>query len=171
MPGIRGTFEERFWGKVIKTSRCWVWTGAKNKAGYGKLARGERSEGTVDSHRASWEIHNGPIQDGSIVLHKCDNPSCVRPEHLKLGSQRDNIQDMLKKERGNFPGAPGNENWKQVKNRLRGEKHPSSKLSDDQVREIQKLVKVHSLKEVADKFEVSKTQIWRIANRKQRRQS
>lgn len=88
--------ETRFWAKVKKTKTCWLWTAFKNKAGYGQFGF---DRGLVLSHRFSWAIHRGQVPAGLFVLHKCDNPPCVRPSHLFLGNNRDNMDDMLKKGR------------------------------------------------------------------------
>src|ERR1035438_7769338 len=87
---------ERFWSKVKKTDECWVWLSTKNKQSYGVFAIKRKS---VKAHRISWEIKNGKIPDRIFVLHKCDNPQCVNPDHLFLGSAKDNTQDMLSKGR------------------------------------------------------------------------
>lgn len=95
---------ERFWRHVDKSGECWIWTGAHQPfgkahgAGYGNMNLG--SGRYAPTHRVSWELHNGPIPNGLWVLHRCDNPKCVRPEHLFLGTQRDNARDMMKKRRG-----------------------------------------------------------------------
>ena len=88
--------KNRFWGRVEKTPECWLWTGYTNQDGYGRIMA---SGGPVTTHRLSWEIANGPIPDGMCVCHKCDNPPCVRPSHLFLGTQIKNIKDRDKKDR------------------------------------------------------------------------
>ena len=75
---------------------CWEWTGSINGDGYGYLASGDQA---IRVHRLSWEIHNGEIPEGLCVLHHCDNRKCVNPEHLFLGTKKDNAQDMIKKGR------------------------------------------------------------------------
>jgi hypothetical protein len=74
---------------------CWEWMGFIRPSGYGQVHQNKLA------HRVSWELHNGPIPNGVLVLHKCDNKSCVNPDHLFLGSHRDNTQDMMSKGRGN----------------------------------------------------------------------
>ena len=92
--------EERFLAKVTKTETCWVWEGAKRKYGYGKMvARDGGRIVQMTAHRVSWELHFGQIPQGFNVLHKCDNPCCVNPEHLFLGTQADNVRDMVDKKR------------------------------------------------------------------------
>ncbi len=80
---------------------CWLWIGAANHAGYGKLKVEPRQQPRA-AHRVSWEIYVGEIPDGACVLHKCDTPACVNPRHLFVGSLRDNSRDMMAKGRQRF---------------------------------------------------------------------
>lgn len=93
---------DRFWAKVQKSEECWEWTSAICD-GYGVLWMG-RSNSAARAHRLSWEIHNGPIPEGLLVCHACDNRKCVRPSHLFLGTDKDNNQDMIQK--GRWRGGP-----------------------------------------------------------------
>lgn len=90
--------EERFWRYVNKTGECWAWTGGTANDGYGRLYISER-DGSVAAHRFSYQLHNGEIPAGLIVCHRCDNPPCVRPDHLFLGTHLDNVRDMFSKGR------------------------------------------------------------------------
>lgn len=90
---------ERFWSKVNKktNSGCWEWTARKNDDGYGTIKINNKQ---CYSHRFSWQLFNGFILKGLFVLHKCDNPSCVNPDHLFLGTKKDNAKDRDNKGRG-----------------------------------------------------------------------
>lgn len=90
------TEKGRFWSKVQMGPSCWVWEGARNRGGYGTFRRGSV---VIKAHRAAWEFCYGPIPEGLCVLHKCDNPPCVRPDHLFLGTVADNAQDRVAKGR------------------------------------------------------------------------
>jgi len=86
----------RFWSKVNKTNGCWLWLAGKHSYGYGLFY----SDGKcVRAHRFAWESVYGPIPDGLFVLHECDNPPCVNPAHLFLGTKRDNRLDCIIKGR------------------------------------------------------------------------
>ena len=96
---------KRFWEKVDKKSQeeCWIWKAFKTKTGYGKI--GVASGQAVSAHRVSWEIHNGKIEEGKFVCHRCDNPSCVNPGHLFIGTRQDNVNDMVLKKRSKHFGV------------------------------------------------------------------
>lgn len=86
----------RFWAKVDKSDACWVWRGAQNGRGYGAVGVNGRMQG---AHRIAYTLTYGPIPAGLLVCHRCDNPPCVRPEHLFIGTYKDNTQDAWLKGR------------------------------------------------------------------------
>lgn len=94
---------DRFLAKVRKTSTCWLWMGGKNAAGYGSLIEGGRGSRRIGAHRLSYQLFVGPIPRGHHVCHRCDVPSCVRPDHLFTGTPRQNTLDMFDK--GRHPGS------------------------------------------------------------------
>ena len=112
---------ERFWDKVNKSDGCWTWTAASNEKGYGVIGAGNGRN--VLAHRASWSLAFGPIPDRLKVLHRCDVPSCVRPDHLFLGTAADNTADMIAK--GRMRHSP-----------RRGESNYRARLTDERVRYI-----------------------------------
>lgn len=91
--------EERFKLKFKEGSpdSCWIWKGAKHPQGYGLVKRKDGAQ--LRAHRISWEVYRGRIPDGTMVCHRCDNPSCVNPGHLFLGTAKDNMVDMVSKHR------------------------------------------------------------------------
>lgn len=114
------TVEERFWEKVDKCGpdECWKWAGGRDKDGYGRFFWDYRMR---VAHRFSYELHYGPIQHRKIICHHCDNPSCVNPKHLFVGSYQENSQDMVDKKRS-----------------AKGEYHGMSKLTRENVIKIRK---------------------------------
>lgn len=102
----RRTLNEILFSHVEKSSDCWEWTGATVEFGYGVLSQANGKHWLA--HRLSWVIHFGDIPNGLQVCHKCDNPACIRPDHLFLGTQKDNVQDALKK------GRPGYLDWRKL---------------------------------------------------------
>ena len=134
---------ERFFSHVEKTDGCWLWTGSTDVFGYGKMTMRKPNKRPVATHRISWEIHFGAIPAGLLVCHKCDNPPCVNPDHLFLGTHADNNADMMRKGR-------------QVITPMPGEKNQSAKLTEDQAREAIELRKQgQTLKQIGDRFHVS----------------
>lgn len=145
-PGPKArSVEERFWGKVQRGEGCWEWIGAKSKTGYGYLGAGGKYGGTVLAHRTSWEIHRGPVPDGLCICHRCDNPSCVNPDHLFLGTHKHNSRDASEK------GRMSHGTW-----------HYCAKLSDALVREIRRRVAGgESQNAVARSLGVRQATVWK----------
>lgn len=138
----------RFWSKVKKSSGCWEWIASLDHQGYGHFKFNGKM---VGAHRMSYMIRCGDIPKGMCVLHKCDNPICVRPSHLFLGTLKDNTQDMLRK--GRFPN-------------YQGENHNRSKLKNTDVIQIRALYYLgNSLKDLSKLFKISKPHISRIIKR------
>ena len=101
------SLEDRFWARVKRAAGCWFWQGSRNATDYGLIYPGRKSKRSLLAHRVSWEIHNGPIPNGLHVLHHCDTPPCVNPEHVFLGTQTDNNADRDAKGRGNIGAKNG----------------------------------------------------------------
>lgn len=100
MPSISRLTESqknRFWSHVTKSDGCWVWSQPGSE--YGKFSLGKKADGSMAAHRASWVVHFGRIPDGLLVCHRCDVPKCVNPDHLFLGTPKDNALDMVAKGR------------------------------------------------------------------------
>ena len=116
---------KRFWKKVDKKgpNDCWEWTAAKLQDGYGKI---RISEKMIRSHRFSYELHKGKIPEGLYVLHSCHNPSCVNPNHLRLGTHQDNMDDKIN------AGRDVN---------LKGEKHGKSLLAETEANAVIEMLK------------------------------
>ena len=145
--------ERRFWPRVNKTDSCWIWTGATTRNGYGRMSVNGRQE---RAHRISWTLANGPIPDGRWVLHECDNGLCVNPDHLFLGTARDNTRDMMAKGRSRFGGD----------NRARGERSGRAKLTDEDVRAIRSVWPEMRQVDLAKRYGVSQVAISHIVLRK-----
>lgn len=145
----------RFWEKVTRTDGCWLWTEWCNHDGYGRFwAYGK----LVTASRFVYEITYGPIPEGMNVLHHCDMPPCVRPEHLYLGTQAKNMADMRERGRERYTGP----------NRIhRGVDHHAARLSEEQVRSLRtQYAAGASFVELSRLFSISETQAARIAQRK-----
>jgi hypothetical protein len=125
-PSLRASF----WSMVDTSGECWLWTGAQTGSGYGYFRNSH-------AHRVAWQLVNGPIPDGLLVCHNCpggDNPLCVRPDHMFLGTQLDNMRDMRQKGRG----AEGDRHGMRLHPELvrRGEAHHFARVTREQVRAI-----------------------------------
>ena len=135
--GRKRSFLEKV--KKSKNGGCWEWQACKCSLGYGNFWNGTK---LVSAHRFSYEIYVGNIPEGLFVCHTCDNPGCVNPAHLFLGTQQDNVQDMYNKNRQPY---------------LKGEKNPNCKITEDTAKAILKELngKRKGYKKIAKKFKVS----------------
>lgn len=142
---------DRFWTKVDKSGNCWEWTAYRDGLGYG-FFRMTPAEPMWRAHRAAWTLVNGPIPEGMVVCHRCDNPPCVRIDHLFLGTNQDNVDDRVAKGRSS----------RQVPHF--GEASPNAKLTAAQVYEIRRRYAAGGVgqRELGEKFGISQTHIGRI---------
>lgn len=151
--------DEQFWRKVKRSSRCWEWMGPRTQLGYGL----SRIDGKcVTAARRAWHLVNGPIADGLQVCHHCDNPPCVRPDHLFLGTAKDNMADRLRKGRRSVPQRMSAPKRRQIG--VFGETHGRSKLSAIDVQEIRRWYATGqpSMSQLARIYEVNISSICRI---------
>lgn len=139
-----GTVEDRFWSRVEKTDGCWLWKWSTNSYGYGLI--GVRGR-VLRAHRLSWEMTNGPIPEGKVICHRCDNPRCVNPGHLFVGTHADNVADKMAK--GRCP---------------KGENAGPAKLTDAQAAEIRDARDAgEPYASLAARFGVGISAVWQIA--------
>jgi len=128
------------WSIPEPNTGCWLWFGSQDRDGYGKLIRQRKH---VRAHRASFEVHCGPIPVGMYVLHRCDMPACINPEHLFLGSNQDNMDDMMRKGRKCLRPTKG-----------------KTKLTPEQILAIRQ--DRRSLIEIAEEYKITSTYASRI---------
>lgn len=151
---------ERVLEKVVPIpfSGCWIFMGAVNDFGYGIVGTGGRGSPNDRAHRITYKHYKGDIQRGMFVCHTCDVPSCCNPDHLFLGTPKDNHQDMSIKGRSSKP--PRNPH-------VVGSVHPGAKLNEDQVVEIRLLYSRGFTQQVlAEQFGVARQTISKIVNHK-----
>ncbi len=129
---------------IDQSDGCWIWKGPLREDGYGEFFIAGRR---FRAHRYSFERQYGPIPLGLFVCHRCDNPSCVNPDHLFAGTQRENMQDMAAKGRHGGPD-------------LRGEAHPMARITREVAQAIR--VDLRPAKDVSAQYGVSKSLVWAI---------
>lgn len=153
-PKVR-PIEERFWTHVSRGSGCWLWTGHREGSGrYGQIwvRRGRNDYARQPAHRVAWEITYGAIPEGMCVCHRCDTPLCVRPDHLFLGTQADNMADM--KAKGRYVG------WHAAPR----QPHALSRQQEDEVR--RRHAGGETQKNLSLEFGVHYGTIWKVVHRK-----
>ena len=172
----------RFWSKVdvhgpvhpTLGTPCWVWRCGRVTTGYGLFKVGGHPGTTYLAHRFAWENVCGQIPNGLFVLHACDNPSCVRPDHLFLGTHADNSADMVRKGRQAkisrpAPWAAGRNHWssRQPNSVLRGSVNPASKLTEQDVMTIRSIYTAGDTSQqmLADRYGVSQVAISLVVRR------
>lgn len=146
----------RFWKFVQVTEGCWSWVGSTINGTYGQIKIAGR---IYASHRISWVIHNGSIPRNRLVCHHCDNPNCVRPDHLFIGTHNDNMNDMDRKSRRVMPPMESLSSP--------GESNPNARLKRENIITIRELLRKGApQKTVARFFGVSQFAISLIYRRK-----
>jgi hypothetical protein len=158
---------DRFWGRVKKGKGCWLWQGYKDKkTNYGFVNARRLLGAPTTAQRVAWMLTNGPITDGLHVLHKCDNPPCVRPSHLFLGTQQDNNEDRDRKGRV----ARGDRNGSRTRpdRRAVGERCGSSRMTEKRVRRLRRAYATGrwNQRQLAARYGISQQQVSTITSRK-----
>lgn len=149
----------RFWAKVQKDEGCWLWTAHRNHRGYGIFNLNGR---TSRAHRVAYTLTKGPIPDGAIVCHTCDNPPCCNPDHLWLGTLADNNRDKTCKGRNVRPIRD-----ETAVNYIRGEDSNFAKLMEADVRAIRaRRIAGDRTKDIAADYKIDRTLVWQICKGK-----
>jgi len=148
MENINQKHINKFYSRIKKTKTCWLWTGCKDKDGYGRQFVKDK---TLKAHRIAFYLKHGHLPEDMLVCHTCDNTSCVNPDHLFLGTWNDNVQDMMKKGRYVQGGKPHP-----------GEKNGRAILTEKQVIKIFKQHGKKTYPELAEEFGVTRSCIQNI---------
>ncbi len=155
---------DEFWLKVAigKPHECWEWQGGRFSTGYGAV----NSKGNnVGTHRLAWTFTNGPIPDGLVVMHSCDNPPCCNPAHLKIGTNQANTRDSTLK--GRRPSGDRNPSRLHPERLARGERHGNARLTPANILEIRRRYqpRIISTRALGAEYGVSATTISQIIRR------
>lgn len=142
--GVSNRWLQRFWARIDRSGgeqSCWVWRGSGDADGYGRIRFNDHTE---QAHRVSWQLENGAIPEGMVVRHKvCDNPPCVNPAHLMLGTKLDNARDAIEKRR-----------------HAHGERSGGAKLTEAQAIELREAFRHGASRyELADRYGITHTAV------------
>jgi hypothetical protein len=159
-------FEREFWKKYeVKENGCWEWTALRSKLGYGRVCLwlGSKKHKYTSAHRVAWQLKNGEIPDGLFVCHSCDNPPCMNPSHLFLGTPKDNAQDSVRKGRLHFGNTNGA--WTQPEKRPRGEDNGRHRYKDETLKSfLRDYLAGTAVRPLARKYGITYSHAYRIAN-------
>ena len=154
---LKDSVRKRFYSKFIAgiIDECWEWKAYKNKSGYGVMRYGSKRGNNALAHRISYLLNMGEIPSGLFVMHTCDNPPCVNPSHLRLGTNQDNVDDMVNKGR-------------HYAKYLKGQSNLSRAIITANIARNVKIDLTNNIKakEIADKYAISKHIVWDIKREK-----
>ena len=143
---------------MSEVNNCWEWQASKTASGYG-ITREPVTQRQIGAHRLAWMLSTGDDVYPAVVMHTCDNTSCCNPNHLRAGTQKDNMQDMHRKDRWVY--APRNQS---------GERNPFAKLSDDDVKQMRELyTRGVTQADLVRKFNATRQNVSLIVRNKSRR--
>lgn len=151
------TIENRFYSKVLKTDDCWIWQASCYENGYGAFRIGNFQK---KAHRVSWELTNGKIPDKMQINHTCDNKLCVNPEHLYIGTQKQNREDSVN--RGRTATGKKNGMYTHPETRQSGEKNFNCKITDLERKEIKNKYEKGMGNALAKQYGITRQSIWQI---------
>jgi hypothetical protein len=152
----------RFWKNVVKlASGCWEWTGNREAKGYGRFGAENKMH---KAHRFSYELHYGPIPEGKMIIHSCDNPPCINPDHISAGTCKDNSDDMISRNRAVHNRGTKPHYKKHPEEIQRGERIGTHKVTESQIKQIRSLYASGGYYQhvIAKMFHISQTSVWRI---------
>lgn len=154
---------DRFWAKVQKTDGCWLFTGAKGGGGYGVFWLDGRQ---IPAHRFAWTEVNGELPPGFILCHHCDNPPCIRPDHIFPGTYADNMRDAA--EKGRMPTGEKHGSKTHPEAVLRGEDNANARLNPDVVRSIRAAYQANgaTVSAISRRFDIDRATVRQIVHRR-----